>query len=144
LRGEVADLIPPLADVPGFGDQVDVGQHGILLDEVEKRRQPVDGVQLARQRRCQIESEPVDVHLGHPVPKRVHDELQHVRMPHVQAVAGAGEIEVVARVVVDEPVVRVVVDSPHRQHRTEVVALRGVVVDDIEDDLYARCERDEV
>ncbi len=42
-----------------------------------------------------------------------------------------------AGVVGKGPVVRGVVDALHRQHRPEVVALGGVVVDDVEDDLDA-------
>ncbi len=38
-------------------------------------------------------------------------------------------------IVVDQPVVGVVVDAAHREGRTEVVALGGVVVDDVEDHL---------
>jgi hypothetical protein len=44
----------------------------------------------------------------------------------------------VARVVGHEPVVGGVVDAAEREHRTEVVALGGVVVDDVEDHLDAR------
>ncbi len=108
---------------------------GILLDQVEERRQPIDVVQLARQRRRQVEAEAVDVHLEHPVAQAVHDELQHVRVPHVQRVAGAGVVHVVAALVGDEPVVRRVVDALERQHRPEMVAFGGVVVDHVEDHL---------
>ena len=94
--GEVADLVAALADVPRFGDQLDLADHRILLDEIEERRQSVDVVELAGQRGGQVEAEPVDVHLEHPVPQRVHDQLQGVRMAGVEAVAGAGEVLVVA------------------------------------------------
>ena len=87
LRREVADLVAALADVPRLGDQLDLRDHRVLLDEVEERREPVDVVQLAGQRRGEVEAEPVDVHLGHPVAQAVHDQLQHVRVAHVQAVA---------------------------------------------------------
>ena len=100
-------------------------------------RQAVDVVQLARERRREVEAEAVDVHLQDPVAQRVHDQLQHVRVPHVEAVAGAGVVHVVAALSVDEPVVRGVVDALERQHRPEVVALGGVVVDDVEDHLDA-------
>ena len=39
--------------------------------------EPVDVVQLARERRGEIEAEAVDVHLLDPVAQRVHDQLQH-------------------------------------------------------------------
>ena len=69
------------------------------MDDVEEGAQPVDLVQLAGQRAGQIEAEPVDVHLRDPVAQAVHDELQHARMLHVERVAAAGEVHVVARVV---------------------------------------------
>jgi hypothetical protein len=60
--------------------------------------EPVDFEELARQRRGEIEAEAVDVHLEHPVAQRVHDELQHARVLHVEGVAATGEVHVVARV----------------------------------------------
>ena len=134
-RREVADLVAALADVPRLGDQLDLRHDGVLLDEVEERRQLVDGEQLAGQRRGEVEAEPVDVHLGDPVAQAVHDQLQHVRVADVEAVAGAREVDVVAGLVVHHPVVGEVVDAAHRQHRAHVVALGGVVVDDVEDHL---------
>ncbi|MDQ1176777.1 hypothetical protein QE416_001513 [Microbacterium sp. SORGH_AS 421] len=84
-----------------------------------------------------VEAESVDVHLEHPVTQRIHDQLQRVGVAHVHAVAGAGVVGVVALVVVFEAVVRLVVDAAHRQGRAHVVALGGVVVDHVEDDLDA-------
>ena len=63
------------------------------------------------ERRREIEAEAVDVHLLDPVAQRIHDELQHARVPHVQRVAAAGVVHVVARVVGDQPVVDRVVDA---------------------------------
>ena len=78
------------------------------------------------------------MHLLHPVAQGVHDELEHVGLAHVQRVARAGRVEVVERVLGREPVVRLVVEALERQGRAEVVAFRGVVVDDVEDHLDAR------
>ncbi len=50
-RRKVADLIAALADVPWLGDQLDLADDRILLDQIEERRQPIDFVQLARERR---------------------------------------------------------------------------------------------
>ena len=92
----------------------------------------------AGQRRGEVEAEAVDVHLQHPVAQRVHDQLQHVRAAHQQAVAGARGVEVVAAVwALGQPVVVGVVDAAERQRRAEVVAFGGVVVDDVEDHLEA-------
>ena len=58
-------------------------------------------------------------------------------MLHVERVAAAGVIHVVARIVVHETVVRRVVDAAKAQRRPEVIALRRVVVDDVEDHFEA-------
>ena len=137
LRREAADLVTAGPDVPRLGDELDLTDRRILLDEFEERRQFVDVVELPGQCGSQVETEPVDVHLGHPVPQRIHDELQRMRVTDVEAVAGPGVVHVVALVVVDKAVVGGIVDAPHRQRRTQVVALGGVVVDHVEDDLDA-------
>ena len=136
-RREVADLVAAFADVPRLGDQLDLADDRILLNDVEERRQPIDVVQLARQRRREVEAEAVDVHVDDPVAQAVHDQLQHVRVPHVQGVAGAGVVHVVAAVVGHQPVVGGVVDALERQHRPEVIAFGGVVVDHVENHLDA-------
>ena len=137
LRGEVADLVAALADVPWLGDELQAADHRVLLDQVEERAQPVDLVQAARQCGRQIEAEAVDVHLRGPVAQAVHHQLQHVRITHVQRVAGTGVVHVVLRVVGHEAVVRLVVDAPHAQRRALLVAFGGVVVDHVEDHLDA-------
>jgi cation transport ATPase len=77
-------------------------------------------VELAGQGRGEIETEAVHVHVEHPVPQAVHDELQHVRMADVQAVAGAGVVEVVGGIVGREAVVRRVVDARRRAYANGV------------------------
>ena len=99
-RREAADLVAALADVPRLGDQLDLADHRVLVDQVEERREPVDLVELAGQRRGQVEPEPVDVHLGDPVAQRVHDQPQRLVLADVEAVAGAGGVVVVLRVAV--------------------------------------------
>ena len=90
-------------------------------------------MQLARQGGGQIEAEAVDVHLLHPVPQAVHDQLQHLRMAHVERIAGARVVHVVARIVGDQAVVGGVVDAAETERRAELIALGGVVVDHVED-----------
>ena len=63
---EIAHLVAALAQVPRLGDQLDLRDHRILVDDVEKRAQLVDFVQLAGQRAGQIEAEAVDVHVRAP------------------------------------------------------------------------------
>ncbi len=77
------------------------------------------------------------MHLGHPVAQAVHDQLERLGIAHVEAVAGAGGVVVEAGIVVHQPVVAAVVQALERQGGTQVVALGGVVVDHVEDDLDA-------
>ncbi len=133
-RREVAHLVAALAHVPGLGDQLHLGDHRILLHQVEERRQPVHLVELPGQGGREIEAEAVDMHLGDPVPQRVHDQLKDVRGPHEQGVPGARGVHVVAAVV-GEAVVGEVVQAPEGQRRAQMAALGGVVVDDVQDHL---------
>ena len=75
---EAADLVAALADVPRLGDQLDLADHRVLVDQVEERGQPVDLVELPGQRGREVEAEAVDVHLEDPVPQRVHDQPQRL------------------------------------------------------------------
>ena len=75
------------------------------------------------------------MHLGHPVAQRVHDELQDLRGTHEEGVAGAGRVKVVLPIPIDQAIVGGVVDSAEGQGWSQVVALRRVVVDDVQDDL---------
>ncbi len=56
-------------------------------------------------------------------------------MEDVEAVPGAGVVEVILRLTRHEAVVHRVVDTPKRERGAELVSLSGVVVDDIEDHL---------
>ena len=108
------------------------------MNDVEKCAEPVHVVQLPRQRGGEIEPEAVHMHLQHPVAQAVHDELQDPGMADVQRVAAAGVVQIVARVVGDQPVVRGVVDPAKRQRRAQVIAFSGMVVHHVENDLDAR------
>ena len=111
---KVADLIAAGPDVPRLGDELDVRERRVLMNDVEERRELVDVVQLAREHRREVEPEAVDVHVIHPVAQRIHDELDRARVLHVETVAGAGEVRVEARILL-EPVVRAIVDAAQRQ-----------------------------
>ena len=94
--GEPADVVAvALADVPRLGDQLHLGEHRVLPDQVEERREasskpPV----LPGQGRREVEPEPVDAHVGHPVPQRVHDQPQAGRVADVQRVAAPRGVDV--------------------------------------------------
>ena len=137
LRGEVAHLVAAGADVPRLGDELHLADHRVLLHDLEEGGEAIDLVELAGEGGREVEPEAVDVHLEHPVPQRVHDELQRVRVAHVHAVAGAGVVGVVPLVVGLQLVIGLVVDAAHGQGRAHVVALGGVVVDHVEDHLDA-------
>ena len=76
---EPAHVVTAVAHVPGLGDELDLGEHRVLVDDVEEGAELVDLVELAGQGGGQVEAEPVHVHLSDPVTQRVHDELKHGR-----------------------------------------------------------------
>ena len=92
-------------------------------------------MQLAGEHRRQVEPETVHVHLQNPVPQRVHHQLQHLRMTHLQAIPAAAVVHVETGVVVAQPVVRGAVDTAEAQGRPEMVAFAGVVIHDVQEDL---------
>ncbi len=68
-RREPADLVATFPDVPRFGDQLDLRDDRILLDQIEKGGEPVHIMELPGQRRGQVEPEPVHMHVQDPVPR---------------------------------------------------------------------------
>ena len=137
-RREVADLVATLAEVPWLRDQLDLRDDRILVDDVEEGRQAVHVVELAGQRRGEVEAEAVHVHVLHPVAKAVHEELERARVRQVQRVAAAGVVAVRAAIVRLEAIVGGIVDAPEAERGSAVVTLRGVVIDHVENDLDAR------
>ncbi len=55
---EFTDLIAAFADIPGFRNQLDCGDNGILVDDIEEGRQPVDIMQFPGQGGGQVEAKP--------------------------------------------------------------------------------------
>ena len=109
-RREITELIAARANVPGFADQLNIGQLGILAERVEECAALRIFSAFARQGRREIEAEPVDVHVAGPITQRVGHELQHPRVVQVERVSGTGKILIIAAVVC-QPVIRQVVDS---------------------------------
>src|SRR5690606_22632955 len=66
-HGEVADLVAAGADVPGLRDELHLGEHGVLVDDVEEGAEAVRFVQAAGEGGSKVEAEAVDVHLQDPV-----------------------------------------------------------------------------
>ncbi len=111
--------------------------HRVLVDEVEERRELVDLVDWRARVAARSKRNPSTCISVDPVAQRVHDQLQDLRVAHQQVLPVPVVVEVVRGIVVDEPVVGGVVDAPEREGRPELVALGGVVVDDVQDDLDA-------
>ena len=134
----MADLVTARAEIPRLGDELGHGQRGILVDRGEERAQLVHVIQRAREGAGEIEAEPIDMHLGHPIAQAVHEQLEAVGMHHVQGVAAAREIHVVPLLALDRAIVSLVIDPAEGERGPAFVAFRGVVIDDVEDDLDAR------
>src|SRR5262245_7434340 len=76
------------------------------------------------------------MHVERPVAQAIHNQLEGMRVSHVQSISTAGVIHVVATIV-HQAIVRCVVDSPKTQGGSQVVSLSGMIVDNIDDDLDA-------
>jgi len=61
-RGEVAHLVTPFSKIPRFGNQFYLGDHRVLVDDIEERTQPVYLMQFACKGRSQVETEAVYMH----------------------------------------------------------------------------------
>ena len=94
-------------------------------------------MRLARQDRPEIEPEAVDVHVLGPISQAIGHHLDNAGVAEVDRIAGAGVVDVVARLVRQQAVVACVVDPFERQRGAVLVALRRMVVDHVEDDLEA-------
>ena len=79
-HGEVPHLVAARAEIPRFGDQLDLADHRVLVDEVEESGKPVDLMELPGQAGRQVEAEAVDMHLQDPIAQRVHQQLQGLRV----------------------------------------------------------------
>ncbi len=70
--------------------------------------------------------------------QRIERQLHHPRVHEVQGIAAAGVVDAEAWIVRLQPVVAGIVQSAHRQRRTALAALAGVVVDHVEQHLDVR------
>ena len=134
---EVAHLIATLADVPRLSDEFDLGNHRVLLHQVEEGREAVHVVEFAGECGGQVETEAINVHFLHPVPQGIHDQLQGVRVTDVEGVSGARVVHVVVFIAVHQPVVGGVVNAAESNGGAHVVAFGGVVVHHVQDDFDA-------
>ena len=91
-------------------------------------------MQFARECGCQIETKSIYVHLRDPITQRIHDQFEHLGMTHIKAVACARIVHVIALTIRQETVVGRVIQAFQAKCGPEVIALGGVVIDDVEDD----------
>ena len=137
VSDEASHLVEPRG-VPRLGDQLRAREHGIRLD-VPQRGWPWHGLSrfVAREDGGEIEAEPVDVHLFHPVAQAVLDQPPHDRVIGVERVSRARVVRIAAPVRLEQ-VVGVVREPAQAERGSGVIALRSVVEDGVEDHLDAR------
>src|SRR5246127_1352981 len=96
---KAADLVAARPAIPRLGNQFYSAQLGILAAGLEKSALTIEAFRLSREDRAEIEPKAVDMGLACPVTQAVGDHLDHPYMAEVQRVAGAGVVDVVARLV---------------------------------------------
>src|SRR5262249_55223674 len=77
--------------------------------------------------------ETIDMHVANPVAQASHDEITDNRVVAIHGVAATGVVQVAAVFV--EQVIEFVIEPAEAEGAAAIVALAGVVEDDIEDDL---------
>ncbi len=131
---ERSDLVGT-SRVPGFGNDLGVGQHRIFGDRFDQRRVGDQvAAAVAAENRGKVESEAIDVIVVNPVTQAVKNHLTHDRMVSVNRVAAAGIVFVVV-LVVFQHVVDGILQSFEAERRSLVIALAGVIEHDVKDDL---------
>src|ERR1019366_4229775 len=135
---EIAEPVTLGAEIPRLGDELDLRENGLLVHRRDEGASGIEeAVAVAGERRSEIEAKAVDVHLGRPVAQAVGEELEHLRVRHVDRVPAAGRIDVRVRSLRIVAVIDLVVDATKRDRGTEAVALARVIVDHVEDALDA-------
>ena len=99
----------------------------------KKRKKRRPSLARPREDRRQIESEPVHPHLHRPVAQTVQNKGAHHGVVAVHRVPAPRVVVVLA--LGGQHVVHAVVQTAERKRRTSLVALRGVVENDVQDDL---------
>src|ERR1700730_9090281 len=107
------------------------------MNNVEKCRQAIYIVELARERGGQIEAKSLYMHFLDPIVVGVDNQLEDLRMTDVQAIAGTRVVHVITGLVGDQPVVSGIVDASKTKHGSHVVTFRSMVVNHIQNYLNA-------
>ncbi len=135
---KVGELVALDADVPRLGDQLRVAQRRLRRDRFEERRVGAEAAVVPPEHRREIEAEAVDVHFLDPVAHAIDDQVAHRIVADRDRVAGAAAIDVLRRRFRLQPVVRRVVEAAQAERRSGLVALGGVIEDDVENHFDAR------
>jgi hypothetical protein len=94
----IADEAPDLIEasgVPGFGNQLDIGEDGVGFDIPKNRwRRHWPAILVASEDQGEIKAKAVDMHLVHPIAEAVEDQPPDNRLVGVQGVAAAGIVGV--------------------------------------------------
>src|SRR5215471_16434801 len=104
------------------------------MDQIEKRPQVPHLIEIASQCARHVEAKPVNMHLLDPITQAVHNEIQHLPLTHVEAIAAANVIPIVAQIAV-QTIIRAIVDTPETQVRPPMVAFSRVVENHYQHDL---------
>ena len=124
-RGECAQLIAALPNVPRFGNQLATGEQRVLIGRLKKMCVSVK-FGLAPQYAGQIEAETIDMKTLPPMAQAIHHPARHIALRHVEGVAGAGPVLVLA--VRIKPIPSRRVDTALAQHQAGGHVLLGGVV----------------
>ncbi len=135
MPGELTETVAARPDIPGLGNEDQIPEQRIGSNRREERRLGREPAGASPQNGRQVEAKAIEPGLARPAAHRIEDEAQGRISLHRHRVATAR--------VVDEPeaavmaIVARLVEAAQRQRRPFGIALAGVVVDDIEDDLEA-------
>ena len=121
--GEFTYLVSSFSNIPGFRNELDIRNDGVLMNDIKEGGQPVYIMQFPGQCRGQVKTEAIYMHFRNPVAQAVHDELEYLRVASVKAVTGTRIIHIVAQVILHETVIGGVINAFERQGRAEMVAL---------------------
>ena len=134
-RREVPHLITALANIPGFGNQLERRQYRVAANGLKQRRVLTKFRRTPHHRR-QVEAKTIDVAFINPKAQALQCILHHARMTEVERVTAAGPVVIIA--VVPDPIIAAVIDTAQGDCRPFKIDFRAMVQHDIEDHLDAR------
>src|SRR6185437_3327798 len=137
LLAELADSVAARAWIPRLRDELALAQDRIRLDELQHLRVGIEA-RLAAEHGGKVEAEARHAHFLDPVAQTLDHQPLHGRMIAAQRVAGAGIVDQhLLAVDLDMSVVGLGVEPLEAQDRAGIVALAGMVVNDVENDCDA-------